>query len=213
VPSLDYGFVPTGSVDSGEFLERVASALSFGQDRVACVRADLERRLRHFVRRASPQLLLGDVQKTVAVVGSSANAVGVARFLSGTLGQIVELVVISDDVEEDARARIADLVRQAAPRARVEFSSRRASIARHLADARPELVLGSGLEVDLARDVRAAFLEFSAPLRQRPTFLRGYAGVRGAVLLIEDLLASLIAQSERARPSLAASPRLQENAP
>jgi nitrogenase molybdenum-iron protein beta chain len=174
----------------------------------------LDARLRHYVRKAAPSLLVGDVQERTAVVGGTGAAVGQARFLAGTLGQPVEQVIVTDRPPAERRAGIVETIREVAGAGvDVRFLESRNEIARALAAAAPELVLGSGLERPVARDLGAALVEVAAPVRAVPVLRRSFAGVDGAVTLLEELLGAV--RRQREEESLPAQPRseLPEPAP
>jgi nitrogenase molybdenum-iron protein beta chain len=158
------------------------------------------------LRDASARGLLDDVQRRVVVVGGSAAAVGQARFLAGTLGLLVEQVVITDLPPEARRAALVAAVNEAAGAdAQVSFLSSRHAIDLLLRAAAPELIVGSALEEKAASAVGAAHIEVAAPLRRRPLLGRSHAGVRGAVTLLEELLAELRAAAVRPAPLTAAT--------
>lgn len=206
-PIVDLGFVPVGSGDAGLLVERVTAALSLDPAAAAAARGALDARLRHFLRKAAASLLLGDMQERVTVVGGSGAAVGHARFLAGTLGQIVEQVIVTDAPPSERRAGIAEAVREVAgATVDVRFLEDRHGIARALAEAAPELILGSALERRAAHDAGAALVEIAAPLRTAPAFRRSFAGVDGAVTLVEELLGAVRREREEAACSGARAP-------
>ena len=189
VPTLDLGWLPTGSLDVGILFERVGQALGLDAAKVKATSQALDIRQRHFLAKASTALLLGDVQKRTAIVGGTASAVGQARFLAGTLGQLVELVVITDQPPEERNPAIDEAIRSVlGDDVRIAFLFGQAEIASQLRASKPELILGSALEQGVARSLEVAFLEVAAPIRSRPFFLRGYGGSAGALSLVEDLL-------------------------
>jgi nitrogenase molybdenum-iron protein beta chain len=198
-PVVELGFVPVGSRDAALLLEQVADALSLGQSAVGAARGRLDARLRHFLKKAAPSLLLGDVQERIAVVGGTAAAVGQARFLSGTLGQLVEQVIVTDRPPAGSRAAIAASIRAiAGDGVDVRFLESREEIARALAASSPELILGSALERPAARELGAALVESAAPVRSVPVLRRSFAGVDGAVTLVEELLGAVRREREEA---------------
>jgi nitrogenase molybdenum-iron protein beta chain len=201
-PVVTLGFVPVGSRDTGLLLERVGAALGLDVTEIDAARARLDARLRHFLRRATPSLLLGDVLERVAVVGGTAGAIGQARFLAGTLGQQVERVIVTDEPPAEVRAAIVEAVQAVAGGAAgVVFLSSRHEIEAELRAATPELVLGSVLEEPIARELGAALVEAAAPLRATAVLRRSHAGVDGALTLVEAVLASVRrARGEAALP-------------
>jgi nitrogenase molybdenum-iron protein beta chain len=192
IPRVDLGWLPVGSLDSARLLQQVGAALDLDAARVAAASQHLDERLRHTLRRASAQGLLDGIQLRAAVVGASAAAVGQARYLAGTLGLLVEHVVLTDLPPEAQRAALVAAVHEVTGSAtEVSFLSSRHAIDLLLRAAAPELIVGSALEEGTARALGAVHIEAAAPLRRRPSLARSYAGVRGAVTLLEDLLAAL----------------------
>ncbi len=205
-PVVDLGFLPVGSRDAALLVEKVAEALSLDGRTVDAARARLDSRLRHFLKKAAPSLLLGDVQERIAVVGGTAAAVGQARFLSGTLGQLVEQVIVTDRPPAQRHASIAASIRAiAGGGVDVQFLESRQEIARALAASGPELILGSALEHYAARGLGAALVETAAPVHAVPVLRRSFAGVDGAVTLVEELLGAV--RRERAAATSRAEPR------
>jgi nitrogenase molybdenum-iron protein beta chain len=199
-PIVDLGFLPVGSRDAGLLLEKVAGALALDPIAMDAARARLDARLRHFLKKAAPSLLLGDVQERVSVVGGTAAAVGQARFLSGTLGQLVEQVIVTDRPPAGSHAAIASSIRAVAGEGvDVRFLESRQEIARTLAASGPELILGSALEQPAASELGAALVESAAPIRSVPVLRRTFAGVDGAVTLVEELLGAVRREREATR--------------
>ena len=56
----------------------------------------------------------------------------------------------------------------------------------------PLFVIGSVIERDLAKDFGAGFLTVAFPVSNRAVLNKGYAGFRGALSLVEDLLSNLV---------------------
>jgi len=213
VPLLDLGWNPVGSLDSGLLLEGVGEALGLDLDRIVQARELLDEELRYYLRKAASGLILGNVQKRVAVVGGSAGAIGQTRFLAGTLGQIVSDVILTDDPPEDRREALRALILAVAPGASVSFHAGQTAIAQQLRASRPELIVGSALESAVAREVGAALVERATPLRSRPLFRRSHGGIAGAIALVEDLLAALIQQQDsRPRPVTQVQPHPAQEA-
>lgn len=190
VPVLDFGFVPVGSRDTAALLHGIASALGLPPERVEPVAKSEDARLRHFLRKAAPRLLEEGFQRRAAVVAGSSGAVGISRFVSGTLGQILTTVVVVDEPAAEVRADIAAKIREADGAGNVEvlFASSASDIHRALLDARPELVLGSSLERDWARAHGSALVEVSSPVTDRLSLDRESTGVGGGLHLLSEIL-------------------------
>lgn len=189
-PVVELGWLPVGSRDAGLLLARLQPILGLSPELVAQAREVLDDELRYFISKASSVLLTGDIQKRVAIVAGTASAVGIARFLAGTLGQLCEEVIISDDPDESHRTAIVQAVHECAPAAHVTFLSQLFEIERLLSKAEPEIILGSSLEVGIAERLSVPHLEISGPLGKHAFLQRAYAGVRGAVALTEDYISA-----------------------
>jgi nitrogenase molybdenum-iron protein beta chain len=199
IPSLDFGWLPVGSLDSGLLLAQVGEVLAIDKETVARARERLDARLRHVLHDASARGLLGNLHQRTAVVGGSAAAVGQARFLAGTLGLQVKQVLITDNPPEALRpALIAAVSEVAGAAAEVSFLTSRHAIDVLLRASAPELILGSALEAHTAQVLGAAFVETATPVLGRPFLGRSLAGLRGAVTLLEDILAASHAAAARA---------------
>jgi nitrogenase molybdenum-iron protein beta chain len=57
----------------------------------------------------------------------------------------------------------------------------------------PLYIIGSVVERNLATEYGAGFLTVAFPVSNRAVLNKGYAGVRGALTLVEDLLTNLVA--------------------
>lgn len=196
VPVLDLGWAPVGSLDAGLLLEHLGAALQLEAGAVAHAREALNEELRYYLNKAATGLILGHVQQRTAIVGGSAGAVGQARFLAGTLGQLLTDVILTDEPAQHRRQALIAAIREVAPGSEVSFHAGQAAIAAQLRLSRPELILGSALEAAVARELGAALVERAAPLRARPLLRRTQAGLAGAIALVEDLLAALIQQQD-----------------
>jgi nitrogenase molybdenum-iron protein beta chain len=144
-----------------------------------------ERQTRYFLQKAASVWVREDLQKHVAIVAPSALAVGLARFLSGTLGQILRLAVLTDEPPENCRDDLRAALSERAPDAKVVFAACRGEIAEHLAESRPEVVLGSDLEQGDAIRLGAAWVEIAAPARHTLVLGRSCIGFGGALSLLE----------------------------
>ena len=192
IPTVDFGWLPVGSLDSGLLLAQVGEALAIDSDIVARARARLDARLRHVLRDASARGLLANLYHRTSVVGGGAAAVGQARFLAGTLGLQVQQVVITDTPPEALRPTLVAAVREAAgPAVDVSFLTSRHAIELLLSACAPELIIGSALEERTAHVLGAAHVETAAPVIRRPRLGRSLTGVNGAVTLLEEILAEL----------------------
>ena len=215
IPFLDFGFIPVSSRDVGLLLAKVSEALGLAPEAATHLALAEDRKLRYYLRKAAPTWLSGEFQRRTAIVAGSAAAVGLSRLLSGTLGQIVTTVVITDNPPEDSRASLVQHIRDASEGIEIDVSFTESSVdvLRALSSARPELVLGSSLERLWSIESGAALVEVSAPLREELVLDQSLAGTRGALSVTTSISRALLfaghAQASGIRPENAktAEPR------
>lgn len=192
IPFVDFGFVPVGSRDLAALLAGVVQALDLPVQ-LADVSRGMDARQRHFLRKAAPKLVSGAFQRRTAVVAPSGSAVGVARFLSWTLGQILTTLVVTDNPPEETRSELVNLAREASEGIEIDvfFAESSAEIRRILSEAKVELVLGSAIERAWAREAGAASVEIANPLRGEVVLDQALAGTRGALFLVARVLQAI----------------------
>lgn len=186
VPVLAPGWVPIGSRDSARLLEQLAQALTLEEQRLDDATAWLDRQQRYYLQKAATTWLTQDLQRRAAIVAPSAYGVGLARFLAGTLGLPLPLVVLTDEPAAELQAHLTQAILEQSPGSTVIFSHDQQSIAEQLRSVAPEFIFGSHLEQPVARALTIPLLEIATPLRQSLVLQRSYAGsVAGAVSLVE----------------------------
>jgi nitrogenase molybdenum-iron protein beta chain len=133
-------------------------------------------------------------QREFAIVGEVGLISSTAEFLTKTLGLIPKLAVVTDPIPEDARGSVLESLREtlapfAAP---IVLSEDASEIGDLLRTSSPELILGSSLELPVARELQVPFLAISFPIAGRIVLNRGYAGYEGALTLVEDLGSAIL---------------------
>ena len=193
IPFLDFGFLPVGSRDLGALVSSVAKELGLPEDASVAFAKAQDARQRYNLRKAAPALLSGKFQRRTAVVAGSSAAVGIARFLSGTLGQIVTTLVVTDNPLDEVRTAIVNQVREASEGIEIDvhFADSAAQVRQILSEAKPELVLGSALERSWTTAHGAALVEVAGPLREELVLEQRLAGTTGALQLVSRIARSL----------------------
>lgn len=198
IPTLNLGWLPTGSKDVGLLLEQLASTLELDEQKLDAAKRRLDRNQRYFLQKAASTWLEQDLQKRSAIVAGSAYAVGLARFLAGTLGHPLPLVIITDDPAESLREDLVRAIHELSPASQVLFSSSQQSIAEHLLATAPEFIFGSHLEHGTAQALNVPLLEIATPVRRSLILQRSYAGSQGALSLVEDFSSAVLAANHAA---------------
>jgi nitrogenase molybdenum-iron protein beta chain len=199
---------PFGAAASERFLETVGAALGLRSEKIAAiVRSEGER---HY-RQLEPLLdVYNDMeaQRYAITIGDANYAFAVADFLADDMGWLPELVIVTDDLQPEARTRLMEKrrARGLAEPARVLFEPNGAAAAAAIDDDgwRPEnwkkyhngrlpaFVVGSSLDRGLAAALGAGHLSLSFPVSNRAVISRGYTGYDGGLVLMEDVISALI---------------------
>ena len=137
-------------------------------------------------------------QREFALVGESAQVVGIGEFLGKSFGLLPRTLVITDNPPEYVREALITRLAAIVPgyETNVVFSEDRAEISDVIKAGEVGLVLGSSLEQKVAEELGVPFLAVSFPLTDRIVLERGYAGYHGAAALLEDLGSAIIAGSK-----------------
>ena len=207
IPYLATG-LPIGYLQTEEFLRSVAQRLGIAQQ-TAEAALDAERRVYfdYFERLADIYNDI-DLQRYAVVVSDASYAPSLARFAADELGWLPELAVVTDILEEGAKAAVEKRFDgwESGLRPAVRFDTDAASVRGHLKEIWPRdrnlryydalgpgYVLGSVVEKELADEFGFTLLPVSFPVTNRIVLNRGYAGPRGGLTLAEDILDALVA--------------------
>jgi nitrogenase molybdenum-iron protein beta chain len=148
------------------------------------------------------------MQRYAVVIGDCNYSYGLTKFLADDLGWIPELAVCTDEPKEElaevVAARFATL--ESGLRPSFVFETDGSEIVRHLSERwpssrgeryyhafSPAFVVGSSLDRELAASIGAGHLSVSFPIVNRAVLDRSYAGYRGGLHLVEDLLGAIVA--------------------
>lgn len=198
IPSLVFEGLPVGTA-TGRLLYALSDRLGLDPKRTETfVQAEEARLNRHLASLADTYHRTG-FQSEFALVGESAQVIGLSEFLTNTLGFVPRTLIITDNPPEDARPAIEVALSVFGERwgAELFFSEDHAGISDLLRSSSAGLFLGSAMEEAVANELRVPFLQVSFPVADRVVLDRSYAGYRGAATLLEDLGSTLLRASNR----------------
>jgi nitrogenase molybdenum-iron protein beta chain len=187
-PTVSVIGLPVGSA-GGTLLRLVSEKLGLDtQSTNEFIDREESRLKRHFSLLADSYYRAG-FQREFALVGESAQVVGIGEFLGKSFGLIPRTLVITDNPPEAVRDGLIRQLTAIQPgfETGIVFTEDRAEVADAIRTGKAGIVLGSNLEQNVARELGVPFLAVSFPLADRIVLDRGYAGYRGAAALLEDL--------------------------
>lgn len=200
--------LPIGPAATDHFLRQVGEALSLDNSSVEKLIEQENKLYYHYLEPLTDCFNDLDLQRYAVVVGDVNYAAAVAKFLSDDLGWLPELVVFTDQLEEEQKLWLAERLAKldSGLRPKVVFETDTSEIITHFNRLRPRyksqkyynsfapaFVVGSSLDRELAQAIGAAHLSVSFPVANRAVIDRGYTGYRGGLRLTEDLLSAIVA--------------------
>jgi nitrogenase molybdenum-iron protein beta chain len=188
-PQLVFDTAPLGFEEVSVFVQVVTEYLDLD---ASTAERFLEREAalaEYFLLGAADRYFDEGVGKTAAIVGDTETALRIGGFLSRIFGVEIRAAALTDRVAGEALP--TELAH------RVYGTNDAGEIAEILLDSGADLVLASSLEESAARALGAPFLPISHPVLDRAITHKTYAGLRGALTLVEDYL-TLARQDARA---------------
>lgn len=183
--------LPIGVTETNSFLKGVGAALGI---EVAEVIAQEEEQTYRSIEKGADLVVDFDLQLRFATITDSNYGIALNRFLVNDFGWIPSLAVISDDIPEKYRESIKkELSFSQGLSPEVVFESDSGKIWEAVEKEGPNFIFGSSLDKDLAGKIGANRLSISYPITDRVVLDRGYAGYKGAINLIEDVLSTIVA--------------------
>ena len=193
-PTLRFPYLPIGPTATAEFLTRVAGALKIPNAKLKTILAAEHAEVYDALTEAALSLTAFQLQKRVALVGDSNTVAGLIHFLADDLGHFPELAIVTDQPPEDVTKEIAKSITKLryADAPEVLFLNDQEDSDAALRRVKPELVFGSTLDKDIARELHATHLSVSFPITDRLILDRAYAGNRGSICLLEDIMTAFV---------------------
>ncbi|MCR4888452.1 MAG: nitrogen fixation protein NifK [Ruminococcus sp.] len=187
VPYLRYPGFPIGATDTTEFIRQVAEKLSLDSELVERVIAEEEDYVYSYLSYKGESL----GWNRFAVVGDSASAIGITRYLANDASQTPLAVVITEPMyRPEDKQRIIDSITdlEYAKPPEIFFESDYSNIIEKL-DKFPDIdmLIGSSSEREYCAKHGIFGCVMTFPIYDRTIINRGIVGYRGSLTLTEDL--------------------------
>jgi nitrogenase molybdenum-iron protein beta chain len=207
IPYINTVF-PIGADATAEFLHEVSKRLNIDVSLTDAVIEEERRVYYDYLERLADSYNDIGLQRYVIVVGDSNYAPAVTRFLADELGWLPELAVITDCLDEAQKQSLARRFENYESRLSpsVRFDTDTSSVKKYISEIwprnrneryynalNPTVIVGSVYERDLAAEFGFPLLTVSYPVTNRVVLNRAYAGINGALSMVEDLLSILVA--------------------
>lgn len=192
-PYLHYPALPIGPTETGKFLRTVAEFAGISSSKVEEVIQRQEDRYFYYIERAADNILETRLlPRRFVTIADSLYALGISRFLTNDLGLIPEKQFITDGTPIEYQNSVASEFESFTANITAEtvFTSDGGFVEEELRKikfrSRP-LILGSGWERVVAKDLKAYHLSVSTPISDHMILNKSYVGYDGSLHLTEDI--------------------------
>jgi nitrogenase molybdenum-iron protein beta chain len=198
-PYITFPGVPIGPKQTTALLEAIAAQLPSAAEALRAIVAEEARLAYRFAEYFAEPLVSGFPVLQFVVVADSGTAIGLTQYLTNETLFVPEAVIVSDGPPEEAREEIVRQLTEGVEgpfKPEVIFEIDAHLIRQALRGRVFQLMLGSSLEKYLAQDeFNASHLSVGFPSYDRLIVDRSYAGYRGGLALMEDVMGKWIRPS------------------
>ena len=198
--------LPVGAIQTEAFIRHVAKALDIDSATVNRVIKEEKRDYYAYLERAADLISDSEFKYYTDVVGNATGTLSYARFLRDELGFVVENSVITDFLPKKKEKILKGYLEGKDIPGNLSFETDTYQVTKLLKNAMgqpngdfyidlhtPRFVFGSTFEKDYAVKNALPYLAISYPVYDRTILSKGYAGFRGGLQLMEDILCVLVA--------------------
>jgi nitrogenase molybdenum-iron protein beta chain len=199
--------LPIGAKATEDFLRSIAKRLDLNKKIVNDFIKTEKNLYYHYFLRISDSYCDLDLQRYAVIIADTTYAVALTGFAQHELGWVTKLVAITDPLQDEEKPAIIDRFTGILPGAEkiVTFETDTSQMTTRLFERwpspdgnkyyrpfSPAFIIGSRLDKDFADSIGALHLSVSYPISNRVVLNRGYAGYRGGLVLIEDILSVVL---------------------
>ncbi len=165
-----------------EILEKLASVYSDKRESIDGLKQQQQEKYLYYLSKLAPYYYNHHIQKEVALVGPSYVTYPVARFLENNFGQIVSSIIITNKVAE---LEVEWITKQFKSNVDVIYSEDGKRINEKIREISPEIILGSHLEANVAKELDIPILYISLPTEESVILNKSLFGVNGSLAFLE----------------------------
>ena len=187
IETIRFNGWPVGPKDTAAFLQAVAQKLEIDNSEIEQTVYEEQLYVYEYL-----DSLFGNFERhRFILVGESAKALGIARFLVNVHGHIPLAVIFTDSVPQKFQQQIKDEIQNldCQRKADVYFENDIFEIEQiaYEYEGRATLFMGSSYEKKIAQNINAFFAVTSNPCLDKEIMNRSHIGTHGCISLVEDL--------------------------
>ncbi|WP_010235471.1 nitrogenase component 1 [Clostridium arbusti] len=197
-PYVHYPTLPIGPTETGKFLRTIGNLLNIESKVVENVIKKEEDRYFYYIERAADVLLETRLlPKHFVTIADSAYTLGISKFLTNDLGLLGDRQFITDDTPKEYEKQIRESFDEGSNTfmGEITFTSDSGNIKEYLRNTKfrtKPLILGSGWDRVISKEVKGYQLSISTPISDRMVLSRSYLGYEGALRLTEDIYSAVL---------------------
>jgi nitrogenase molybdenum-iron protein beta chain len=191
-PYVFFEEVPLGIKGIEELLDKLASVYESKKENIENIKLNKHDKYLYYLSKLAPHYYKYQIQKEVVLVGPSQIVTSLGRFLEDDFGQIVQSVIITDNVPELQKNSIEKRFDQSTE---IYYSEDGKKIEEKIREFSPEIILGSQLEKNIARELDIPILYISLPTEEKIILSKSLFGISGILTFIEEYSNIIIAAS------------------
>lgn len=185
-PYLNYTGIPIGPAEVRRLLQDVEQQLDLAEGELTSSGVRMEEYFQYYLKGIYQSFYQRNYSKWIGLIGTESDVLSIGNFLKNYLGAGIRFVIITDGERYWKQpAAMRDFA------GKIYFSSNKEEIKMIVAENDIELLVGSSEQRDITKLRNIPLLEYSAPLYKKAILSKSYAGIRGAVSLMEDYVTAI----------------------
>jgi nitrogenase molybdenum-iron protein beta chain len=199
--------LPIGNLATLDFVRQVAEALEINTAQADRVLGRETENFYKYVDRVTNLIADFDFQNYAVVIANATEALPYAKYLDNEIGWLPGYVFVTDDLTEEQKEVIKTAFDRItfSQKPELVFETDTYRIQQYIEQHNPQFkqdlyyesfapafVLGSTIDRKLAETLNGPFLSVSYPVINRIILSKGYAGFKGGLSLLEDLISAQI---------------------
>jgi nitrogenase molybdenum-iron protein beta chain len=185
-------YLPVGVDDIRDLFLEVSKRIELDSRILEKVTNDADAEFNYFLEQFADAYFNFNFQVEFSAVGPISQILGVSRFLANVLGLNPKALVFTDSPTNEPGTAIDKFLAKVTGKPKLLFSEDLEEISGFLRQEKPNLILASDLEKDIATELGSTHLSISFPVGNRIILNRGYSGYSGGLNLIEDIGSAFI---------------------
>lgn len=173
---------PLGINGVEEILDKLASVYENKKDSLNEIKLQKKNRYLYYLSKLAPYYYKYHIQKEVVLVGP-AYITSIGKFLEDSFGQIIRAVIITDNASDLQKELIS---KKFGSDTEIYYFEDGKKIEEKIRAISPEIILGSQLEKNIARELNIPVLYVSLPTEEKIILGKRQLGLRGSLEFLEE---------------------------